>query len=91
MSQFLSVNGRNPDGEKVRIATLNVHGQRARLSNLLEWLNREQPDIACLHLLPNPTLRPYLHEAGMDAWGRNEPHASDHAPTWVRIQSRKKS
>jgi exodeoxyribonuclease-3 len=35
-------------------------------------------------------LSPYLHEAGVDAWVRNEPHASDHAPTWIRIGSRKR-
>jgi exodeoxyribonuclease-3 len=42
------------------------------------------------HLLLNPALSPYLHDAGVDAWVRNEPHASDHAPTWIRIGSRKK-
>ncbi|MBA4364353.1 MAG: exodeoxyribonuclease III, partial [Pseudomonas sp.] len=41
------------------------------------------------HLLLNPALSPYLHEAGVDAWVRNEPHASDHAPTWIRLSSRK--
>lgn len=42
------------------------------------------------HLLLNPTLSPYLQEAGVDAWVRNEPHASDHAPTWIRLGSRKR-
>jgi exodeoxyribonuclease-3 len=42
------------------------------------------------HLLLNPALSPYLHEAGVDAWVRNEPHASDHAPTWIRLGSRKR-
>ena len=37
------------------------------------------------HLLLNPVLAPCLVEAGVDAWVRGEPHASDHAPTWVRL------
>src|SRR5476649_440479 len=42
------------------------------------------------HLLLNPALSPYLQEAGVDAWVRNEPHASDHAPTWIRLGARKR-
>ena len=42
------------------------------------------------HLLLNPVLSPYLQEGGVDAWVRNEPHASDHAPTWIRLSSRKR-
>jgi exodeoxyribonuclease-3 len=38
----------------VKIATFNVNGIRARLANLLEWLRREQPDVACLHELKAP-------------------------------------
>ncbi|MEB0039307.1 MULTISPECIES: DNA ligase D [unclassified Pseudomonas] len=37
------------------------------------------------HLLLNPVLAPRLQEAGVDAWVRGEEHASDHAPTWIRI------
>ena len=37
--------------KKLRIATFNVNGMRARLPNLLAWLEREQPDIACLQEL----------------------------------------
>jgi exodeoxyribonuclease-3 len=37
------------------------------------------------HLLLNRRLAPALVEAGVDAWVRGEPHASDHAPTWVRL------
>jgi exodeoxyribonuclease-3 len=33
------------------IATYNVNGIRSRLANLLEWLAREQPDVACLQEL----------------------------------------
>lgn len=42
------------------------------------------------HLLLNPALAPYLTDAGVDAWVRNEAHASDHAPTWIQIGIRKR-
>ncbi len=35
----------------MKIATFNVNGIRSRLSNLLDWLNRETPDIVCLQEL----------------------------------------
>jgi exodeoxyribonuclease III len=35
----------------VKIATFNVNGVRSRLAHLLLWLEREQPDIACLQEL----------------------------------------
>ncbi|HEX6570666.1 MAG TPA: exodeoxyribonuclease III [Steroidobacteraceae bacterium] len=35
----------------LKIATFNVNGIRARLPHLLRWLEREQPDIACLQEL----------------------------------------
>lgn len=38
----------------MKIATYNVNGIRARLANLLEWLEREQPDVACLQELKAP-------------------------------------
>jgi len=38
----------------MKIATFNVNGIRARLPNLLEWLERECPDIACLQELKAP-------------------------------------
>ncbi|HYF41097.1 MAG TPA: exodeoxyribonuclease III [Ramlibacter sp.] len=37
------------------------------------------------HLLLNEPLAGCLVEAGVDAWVRGQPHASDHAPTWVRL------
>ena len=37
--------------KNLRIATFNINGIRARLPNLLEWLEREKPDIACLQEL----------------------------------------
>ena len=35
----------------MKIATYNLNGIRARLPRLLEWLEREQPDVACLQEL----------------------------------------
>ena len=35
----------------MRIATFNVNGIRSRLPNLLEWLQRERPDLVCLQEL----------------------------------------
>jgi len=42
------------------------------------------------HLLLNRALAPYLKDAGVDAWVRNEAHASDHAPTWIALGTRKR-
>ncbi|EST13834.1 exodeoxyribonuclease III [Pseudomonas putida S610] len=41
------------------------------------------------HLLLNRDVAPYLKRAGVDAWVRNEPKASDHAPTWIELGSRR--
>jgi len=35
----------------MKIATFNINGIRARLPRLLEWLEREAPDVACLQEL----------------------------------------
>ena len=35
----------------MKIATFNVNGVKTRLPNLLDWLAREQPDVACLQEL----------------------------------------
>jgi exodeoxyribonuclease-3 len=37
------------------------------------------------HLLLNPALKARLAEAGVDRWVRGQSNASDHAPTWVRL------
>ena len=39
---------------QLKIATFNVNGIRSRLAPLLQWLEREQPDIACLQELKAP-------------------------------------
>jgi len=38
------------------------------------------------HLLLHPSLHSKLVDAGVDTWVRGQPGASDHAPTWVRLQ-----
>lgn len=38
----------------MKIATYNVNGIRSRLPNLLEWLQREKPDVVCLQELKAP-------------------------------------
>ncbi|WP_417775330.1 exodeoxyribonuclease III [Stutzerimonas xanthomarina] len=37
--------------DSLKIATFNINGIRARRTNLLEWLEREQPDVVCLQEL----------------------------------------
>ncbi len=40
-----------PSRTSLKIATFNVNGIRTRLPHLLQWLAREQPDVACLQEL----------------------------------------
>ena len=37
--------------DSLKIATFNINGIRARRTNLLEWLEREEPDVVCLQEL----------------------------------------
>jgi len=37
--------------DSLKIATFNINGIRARRANLLDWLEREQPDVVCLQEL----------------------------------------
>ena len=37
------------------------------------------------HLLLNAELAAALTDAGVDTWVRDQPHASDHAPTWIAL------
>jgi len=39
---------------RLKIATYNINGIRARLGALLEWLEREKPDVVCLQELKAP-------------------------------------
>jgi exodeoxyribonuclease III len=66
------------DDPAVKIATFNVNGIKTRLPNLLEWLERERPDVACLQELkaldtafPEDALRGAGYEAlwhGQRSW-----------------------
>ena len=38
------------------------------------------------HLLLSPDLAPWLQDAGVDRWVRDQEHASDHAPTWLTLK-----
>lgn len=40
------------------------------------------------HLLLSPKLAKRFEAAGVDRWVRGQPHASDHAPTWVELSER---
>ena len=39
------------NARRVKLATFNINGIRARMPRLLEWLEREKPDVACLQEL----------------------------------------
>ena len=39
------------------------------------------------HLLTNAVAARRIKDAGVDTWVRGEPHASDHAPTWLVLQN----
>ena len=41
-------------GGNLKLATFNINGIRSRLSSLLAWLEKEQPDVACLQELKAP-------------------------------------
>ena len=54
----------------MKIATFNVNGIRGRLQNLLAWLEREKPDVACLQELKAPDEafpQAALRDAGYEA------------------------
>ena len=54
----------------MKLATFNVNGIRSRLSNLLEWLAAESPDIVCLQELKAPQAAfpiAAIHDAGYGA------------------------
>jgi exodeoxyribonuclease III len=61
----------------LRLATFNVNGIRTRLPHLLQWLEREQPDIVCLQELK-----------GVDtAFPRKEIEAAGYGALWKGQQS----
>jgi exodeoxyribonuclease-3 len=59
----------------MKIATYNVNGIKSRLPNLLAWLEREQPDVACLQelkALDDAFPRKELLDAGYHALWRGQ-------------------
>ena len=57
-------------GDMLKVATFNMNGIRARLPALLEWLERERPELVCLQELKAPdSAFPIkdLHAAGYGA------------------------
>ncbi|WP_338927351.1 exodeoxyribonuclease III [Mycetohabitans endofungorum] len=59
----------------MKIATFNINGLRARLGQLLGWLEREAPDVACLQELKTPDERfpvSDLERAGYGALWRGQ-------------------
>lgn len=78
----------------MRIATFNVNSIRARLPNLLEWLEREKPDIACLQelkvnddLFPAMAIKAAGYSAiwhGQKSWNGVAILARGAAPTEIR-------
>lgn len=59
----------------MKIATFNVNGIKSRLPNLLQWLAREQPDVACLQelkALDDSFPQAQLREAGYHAIWRGQ-------------------
>lgn len=56
----------------IRVATFNVNGIRSRLGHLLQWLEREQPDVACLQELKAPD----------EAFPIDDIHAAGYGAIW---------
>jgi len=66
-----------------------VHGD-AKIFTFWDYFRRHWERDAGLridHLLLSPELAPMLRDAGVDRWVRGEPGASDHAPTWIVLDS----
>ena len=66
-----------------------VHGAR-RIYTFWDYFRQHWQRDAGLridHLLLNPPLATRLHDAGVDRWVRDLPHASDHAPTWIALKA----
>jgi len=78
----------------VKIATLNINNITKRLANLLDWLDREKPDIVCLQELktehrffPADALRSAGYEAvwvGERSWNGVAILAREHPPVPTR-------
>ncbi|MBC7989743.1 MAG: exodeoxyribonuclease III [Luteimonas sp.] len=62
-----------PSRKTLKIATFNVNGIRTRLPHLLQWLAKEQPDVACLQEL----------KAADDGFPVDEIHGAGYGALWV--------
>src|SRR5260370_25386255 len=58
--------------DMLKIATFNINGIRSRLPILLEWLEREGPDVVCLQELKAPDA----------AFPINDIHAAGYGAIW---------
>ena len=70
-------------------AIRSVHGD-ARIYTFWDYFRKHWERDAGLridHLLLSPDLAPMLHDAGVDRWVRGQSGASDHAPTWVVLDT----
>ncbi|TZF91146.1 exodeoxyribonuclease III [Cognatilysobacter lacus] len=70
-----------------------VHGD-ARIYTFWDYFRKHWDRDAGLridHLLLSPSLAPLLRDAGVDRWVRGQPGASDHAPTWVELDTTAKA
>ena len=80
---------------RMKIATFNINNIHKRLGNLLAWLEREKPDVACLqelkterHLFPSDALRSAGYEAvwvGQRSWNGVAILAREQAPILTRL------
>ncbi len=64
-----------------------VHGD-ARIYTFWDYFRQHWERNAGLridHLLLNPVIAPFLRDAGVDRWVRDQHKPSDHAPTWIRL------
>src|SRR5688500_890178 len=66
-----------PSRKTLKIATFNVNGIRTRLPHLLQWLAREQPDVACLQEL----------KAADEGFPIDEIHDAGYGALWVGQRS----
>jgi exodeoxyribonuclease-3 len=68
--------------------SLRTHFGEERVYTFWDYFRRHWDTNSGLridHILLSPDLAPRLRDAGVDRWVRGEPHASDHAPTWVEL------
>ena len=68
--------------------TLRQRHPDERIYTFWDYFREHWPRNAGLridHLLINTPLKRRLKNAGVDRWVRDQPHASDHAPTWIEI------